>query len=79
MPEVIKMRLSNGNIIPHKMRDISKAIYLSPVPKTSPTSGVNSSPVPKTSPMSGVNSLQNSPMITRVHNVKPGCGSCGRS
>ena len=64
MPEVIKMRLSNGNNTMKQMRDVSKAINLSPVPKTSPVSGISS--------------LKNSSMITRVHNVKPGCGSCGR-
>jgi len=25
-----------------------------------------------------VNSSLNSSMITRIHNVRPGCGSCGR-
>ena len=28
-------------------------------------------PAPKSAPL-------NSSMITRIHNVKPGCGSCGR-
>ena len=65
MPAVIKMRLSNGNNTIKQMRDVSKAINLSPVPKMVPTNGVTS--------------LKSSSIITRVHNVKPGCGSCGRS
>lgn len=33
--------------------------------------------VPVTAPVSGTKSLSSS-MILRVHNTKPGCGSCGR-
>ena len=33
--------------------------------------------VPVTAPVSGAKSLGSS-MILRVHNTKPGCGSCGR-
>jgi hypothetical protein len=65
MPAVIEMRLSNGNNTVKQIRDFSKAINLAPVPKTLPTNGITS--------------LKSSSMITRVHNVKPGCGSCGRS
>jgi len=30
---------------------------------------------PKTAPL---NASLNTSMITRIHNVRPGCGSCGR-
>ena len=64
MPAVIKMRLSNGNNTIKQMRDVAR-VSLSPVPKT-------------TLPSNGITSLKTSSMITRVHNVKPGCGSCGK-
>ena len=35
------------------------------------------SAVPATVPISGTKSLSSS-MINRIHNAKPGCGSCGR-
>lgn len=63
MPAVIKMRLSNGNNTIKQLSQVARA-SLSPVPKTLPTNGITS--------------LKTSSMITRVHNVKPGCGSCGR-
>jgi hypothetical protein len=63
MPAVIKMRLSNGNPTFQQIAAISKS---------------NMVPVPKNLPTNTNTSLNNSSMITRIHNVKPGCGSCGR-
>lgn len=63
MPAVIKMRLSNGNPTPQQFAAFSNS---------------NMSAVPKNLPTQVNTSLQNSSMIARIHNVKPGCGSCGR-
>jgi len=63
MPAVIKMRLSNENTMPQQFASFSKA---------------NMAPLPKNVPTIINTSLSNSSMITRIHNVKPGCGSCGR-
>jgi hypothetical protein len=62
MPAVIKMRLSNGNPTFQQFTAYSKA-NLAPVPQNLPTNK---------------NTALNNSMITRIHNVKPGCGSCGR-
>ena len=63
MPAIIKMRLSNGNPTPQQLAAFSKA---------------NMASVPKNVPTNVNTSLSNSSMITRIHNVKPGCGSCGK-
>jgi hypothetical protein len=63
MPGVIKMRLSNGNHTFTQISALSKS---------------NMAPVPTNLPTKVNTSLRNSPMISRIHNAKPGCGSCGR-
>ena len=63
MPAVIKMRLSNGNPTFQQIAAYSKA---------------NLAPVPQNLPTNKNTALNSSSMITRIHNVKPGCGSCGR-
>jgi hypothetical protein len=63
MPAVIKMRLSNGNPTFQQIAANSKA-HLAPVPTSLPTNKNTA--------------LNSSSMINRIHNVKPGCGSCGR-
>jgi len=62
MPAKINMFLSNGNIIPQQMKSTINNGNLVVAPTT--TTQVNTS-------------LKNS-MIARIHNVRPGCGSCGR-
>ncbi len=55
----MNMIISNGNIMPNKIRYSSNTTNLARV-------------VPKAS------TALNSSIINRIHNVKPGCGSCGR-
>jgi hypothetical protein len=45
-----------------------------PPPKVVLTKVMNLTPVPR---MTAVDNLSRS-MIARIHNAKPGCGSCGR-
>jgi len=63
MPAIIKMRLLNGNPMPQQLAAFSKS---------------NMSPVPQNLPAKSNTSSLHSSMIGRIHNVKPGCGSCGR-
>ncbi len=62
MPAKMNMYLSNGNPSPHMMKYIN-TVALGANPSMS---------APKTP------SAINAPMLARVHNVRPGCGSCGR-
>ena len=62
MPVKINMIISNGNPSPAMIKQIN-------------TTSLGASPsmaVPKAP------SAINAPMLARIHNVRPGCGSCGR-
>jgi hypothetical protein len=62
MPQRINMFISNGNPSPALLRQINTPIL-----------GANPSLASPKAP-----SALNAPFIARVHNVRPGCGSCGR-
>ena len=62
MPATIKMSLSNGNPTRTQLAILSYGANLAAIPKTAAT----------------VNAPLSAPMVGRIHNVKPGCGSCGR-
>jgi hypothetical protein len=63
MPAKINMFLSNGNIIiPQQMKSSINVANFSAA----------------TSQVKQVNTALNNSMISRIHNVRPGCGSCGR-
>lgn len=62
MPAKINMFLSNGNPPPAMLKQII-------------TSNLGTAPS-MASPKAP--SAINAPMLARVHNVRPGCGSCGR-
>jgi hypothetical protein len=64
MPQKIKMILSNGNMLPF-MPQVKSAINVS-----------NLSGIPPSN--NHLNAPLNTSMIKRIHNVRPGCGSCGR-
>jgi len=67
MPQKLNMIISNGNSPPmiHRQFINTASFGVSPIPSLS---------------MATLNapSALNAPFIARVHNVKPGCGSCGR-
>jgi hypothetical protein len=63
MPAKIKMSLSNGNPPP---------VFYKQQLNTASLGGAPSMAAPKAP------SAINAPMLARVHNVRPGCGSCGR-
>jgi hypothetical protein len=65
MPQKINMRLSNGNHIPQLRPQINPANLAGAPGATAVAS--------KTAP-----TALNAPILARVHNVRPGCGSCGR-
>lgn len=62
MPQKINMFLSNGNVPRVNLIQMN-------------TSSLSSSP---SMTSSKAPSSLNSPILARVHNVRPGCGSCGR-
>ncbi len=62
MPASIKMSLSNGHPTRTQLAVLSHNANLAAIP---------SSPAQVNAPLSA-------PMVKRIHNVKPGCGSCGR-
>jgi hypothetical protein len=62
MPAKINMIISNGNVMPPQMR--------------SPMNTANFATTPISAPKTST--ALNSSIISRIHNVKPGCGSCGR-
>ncbi len=62
MPAKINMFLSNGNLQPTMVKEINTASL-----------GANPSLAAPKAP-----SALNASMLGRVHNVRPGCGSCGR-
>lgn len=63
MPQKINMFISNGNHIPPVQRQIFNTASLA----VSPSMAAPKAP-----------SALNAPILARVHNVRPGCGSCGR-
>ena len=62
MPAKINMFLSNGNNVPQGLPQINVANV-----------AANPSVASKSAP-----TALNAPILARVHNVRPGCGSCGR-
>jgi hypothetical protein len=62
MPAKINMFLTNGNTSPAFLKQLNIASL----------GAASSMAVPKAP------SAINAPMLSRVHNVRPGCGSCGR-
>lgn len=65
MPQKLHMIISNGTPIVHKQIINTSTFGVSPISSLSIAT-------PKTS------SALNAPFIARIHNVRPGCGSCGR-
>lgn len=70
MPSQIKMFLSNGNLRPIQSRTVN-------------TSNLSSGPVAQrtyTGEPKAANppSALSAPIISRIHSIRPGCGSCGR-
>ena len=63
MPQKINMFITNGNPPPMVQRQIINTASLAASPSMA-------SPKAPTS--------LNAPILARVHNVRPGCGSCGR-
>ena len=64
MPAKINMFLSNGNLN-YNTRPIINSASLSVIAETKSVAPTGSSSL-------------NSSIISRIHNVRPGCGSCGR-
>jgi len=64
MPAKMNMFLSNGNKVPS-----GSAL------RANPSAGFN---INQTKVAEKPSSSLNAPIITRIHNVKAGCGSCGR-
>lgn len=62
MPQKINMVISNGNIAPQHLQKINP---------------INLATTPSMSSPKAPSALH-APMLARVHNVRPGCGSCGR-
>lgn len=62
MPAKINMFLSNGNYVPQQAKKTINIANLAVAP----------------SQAKQVNTSLNNSMISRIHNARPGCGSCGR-
>ena len=62
MPQKLNMVISNGNYQPTQIKSINTASL-----GLAPSMAAPKAP-----------SALNAPFIARVHNVRPGCGSCGR-
>lgn len=62
MPQKINMVISNGNSPPIFRRQINTASLA-----TAPSMAAPKAP-----------SALTAPILARIHNVRPGCGSCGR-
>jgi hypothetical protein len=67
MPQKLNMILSNGNTQPSFQRQIFNTASLGMAQM--PSSAMSSPKAP---------SALNAPILARIHNVRPGCGSCGR-
>jgi hypothetical protein len=74
MPQKLNMIISNGNNHPSIQRQIINTASLGVAPSSmaSPSMASPSMASPKAP------SALNAPILARVHNVRPGCGSCGR-
>jgi len=72
MPQKLNMIISNGNPQPSFQRQIinTASLGVAPMPSSAMASPAMASP-------KAASSL-NAPILARVHNVRPGCGSCGR-
>lgn len=70
MPQKINMIISNG-LPPRSLQQLNIA-SLGFAPGFATPIEPSSIPIPKAP------SALNAPFIARVHNVKPGCGSCGK-
>ena len=66
MPASIKMSLSNGHPTRTQLAVLSYNANLSTIPKSSAQLNAQ------------LNAPLSAPMVKRIHNIKPGCGSCGR-
>ena len=65
----MNMVISNGNFNPQIQRQIN----------TANLARSNAVPaVPAVAPVQSAPSALNAAIISRIHNVRPGCGSCGR-
>lgn len=62
MPAKINMFLSNGNYVPQQLKKTINVANLAASPALVKQANVS----------------LNTSMISRIHNVRPGCGSCGR-
>jgi hypothetical protein len=69
MPAKINMSLSNGNAIPQFIRSQINVANLANAPSGPGSTAIASRTAP---------SSLKAPILARVHNVRPGCGSCGR-
>ena len=67
MPQKLNMFITNGNPPPSIQRQFINTASLGVSPAASPSMAAPKAP-----------SALNAPFIARVHNVRPGCGSCGR-
>jgi hypothetical protein len=69
MPQKLNMIISNGNNHPSIQRQIINTASLGVAPSAMASPSMASPKAP---------SALNAPILARVHNVRPGCGSCGR-
>ena len=77
MPVKLNMVISNGNAHAHarlnKYNGSTNHNQPNPNPNPNPNlASISTAPVVKTS------SALNAPIISRIHGIRPGCGSCGR-
>jgi hypothetical protein len=75
MPVKLNMVISNGNAHAHARLNKynGSTNYNQPNPNPNPNlASISTAPVVKTS------SALNAPIISRIHGIRPGCGSCGR-
>lgn len=73
MPVKLNMVISNGNAHAHAHARLNA--YNGSTNYNQPNSNlasISTAPVVKTS------SALNAPIISRIHGIRPGCGSCGR-
>jgi len=62
MPAKMSMFLSNGHPTAHQIRAFT----------------ANNASLASSSKSTKAPTILNAPMISRIHNIQPGCGSCGR-
>ena len=71
MPVKLNMVISNGNAHAHARLNTYNGSTNHNQPNPNLAS-ISTAPVVKTS------SALNAPIISRIHGIRPGCGSCGR-